>query len=64
MGEYHDRGEATMVVYNLGDPEAWERAGREIECWGKARTTIHALDSDRILVEYHAGGAADLREPA
>lgn len=64
MSAYHDRGESTMVLYDLGNPEAWERAGREAQAWGKDRTTVYSLSSEHIVIEYRAGGARDLEGTA
>lgn len=50
--EYHEPGEAVWVIYDLADPEQWSMAGQCVRCWGKERTTIHSLDTDRILVEF------------
>lgn len=58
--EYHGRGGSTMVLYDLVDPQAWERAGREIQAWGKVHTTVCSLSSEHIIIEFRAGGARDL----
>jgi hypothetical protein len=46
-----------LVLYDLRDPEAWARAGRERAAWGHERATIHALDNDHVVIEFRAGGA-------
>lgn len=48
-----------IVVYDLADPEAWERAGRERAAWGRVRTKTHTLDNDHIAIEFRAGGALE-----
>ena len=51
---------STLVVYDLRDPETWERARREREAWGRKLAEIHALDNDHVVIEYKAGGAREL----
>jgi hypothetical protein len=53
-------GEATLVLYDLRDPEVWERAGRERRAWGRERTEIHGLDNDHVIIVFRAGGALEL----
>lgn len=48
-----------IVVYDLVDPKAWERAARERIAWGRERTKIHTLDSDHIAIEFRSGGALE-----
>lgn len=64
MQSYHEGAQSTWVLYDLGDASAWQRAGDELEAWGKNRTKIHALGTDHILVEFYAGGARDLEGTA
>lgn len=64
VSSYHEHGESTLALYDLSDPGAWERAGRELEAWGKSRSAVHTLDPDHIVIEYLAGGAVDIQEPA
>jgi hypothetical protein len=64
MESYHDKPGCTLVLYDLADPEAWQRAGDELEAWGKKRTAVHRLGSEHVIIEYRAGGAGDLRELA
>jgi hypothetical protein len=47
----------SMKVYDLRDPEAWERAGRERAAWGRIWTEIHTLDNDHVIIEFKPGGA-------
>lgn len=62
MESYHDRGASTLVVYDLRDALAWQRAGDELQAWGKEQTLVHRFGSDHIVIEYRAGGAAHLRK--
>ncbi len=48
-----------VKVYDLRDPEAWERAGRERCAWGRERTEIHRLDNDHVIIEFKPGGALE-----
>jgi hypothetical protein len=52
--------EAIVVVYDLTDPDAWERAGRERRAWGRERAIIHPLTNNVIAVEFKPGGAREL----
>ncbi len=61
---YPRPGEATLVLYDLRDTEAWERAGRESKAWGKPHTTIYSMGAEHLLIEYRAGGARSLGELA
>ncbi len=56
-----DADEAIVVFYDLADPDAWERAGRERRAWGREKTEIHPLTNDAIVIEFMAGGARELR---
>lgn len=64
MESYHEGGQSTLVLYDLRDASAWQRAGDELQVWGKERTSVHRFGSDHVVIEYRAGGAADLQEPA
>ncbi len=55
-----DADEAIAVLYDLRDPDAWERAGRERRAWGRERTVVHALDNDHVVIEFMPGGAREL----
>ena len=60
---YTKRPVAALVIYDLRDPKAFERARRERQAWvhlGRGRTEIHTLDNDHIVIEFRAGGAVDL----
>ena len=50
---------AVVKVYDLRDPEAWERAGREHAAWGRERSEIHRLDNDHVIIEFKPGGALE-----
>ena len=52
--------EGVLVVVDLRDAEAWARAGRELRAWGRRYTRIHPMTNDIVILEYMAGGAADL----
>ena len=70
MQSYHEGGrsrgqsEAVLVLYDLADPEAWQRAGDELEAWGKERTSVHRLGCEHVIIEYRSGGLLDVSEPA
>lgn len=55
-----DTNEAIVVLYDLRDPDDWERAGRERRAWGRERSVVHPLTNDVIAVEYKPGGAREL----
>jgi hypothetical protein len=48
-----------VKVYDLCDPEAWGRAGRERAAWGRERSEIHRLDNDHVIIEFKPGGALE-----
>jgi hypothetical protein len=49
-----------VKVYDLRDPDAWERAGRERAAWGRQWSEIHRLDIDHIIIEFKPGGAREV----
>ena len=51
--------ESTWVLYDLRDPVAWERAGRDRRVWGRELSEIYDLDNDHIVIEFKAGGALE-----
>ena len=53
--------EAIVVFYDLTDPDAWERAGRERRAWGRERTVVHAVDNDHVVIKFMPGGATEVR---
>lgn len=53
------RSGGVMKLYDLPDPEAWERAGRERAAWGRERSAIYCLDNDHIVIEFKPGGALE-----
>ncbi len=50
---------AVVKVYDLRDPDAWERAGRERAAWGRQWTEIHTLDNEHVIIEFKPGGALE-----
>lgn len=51
--------ESTLVIYDLRDPVAWERAGRDRHVWGRELSEIYDLDNDHVVIEFKAGGALE-----
>ena len=51
---------AVVKIYDLRDPEAWERAGRERAAWGRERSEIHRLDNDHVIIEFKPGGGQEV----
>jgi hypothetical protein len=51
---------STLVLYDLRDPDAWERAGRDRRVWGRGMTEIYTLDTDHVVIEFKPGGALEL----
>lgn len=51
--------ESTLVIYDLRDPTAWGRAGRDRQAWGRKWSEIHDLDNDHVVIEFKAGGALE-----
>jgi hypothetical protein len=47
---------STFKVYDLNDPEQWERAALDRQAWGRTLTEIHALDNDHIIIEFFKPG--------
>ena len=50
---------AVVKMYDLRDPEAWERAERERAAWGRLWTEIHTLDNDHVIIVFKPGGALE-----
>lgn len=50
---------AVVKAYDLRDPEAWERAGRERAAWGREMSEIHRLDNDHVIIVFKPGGALE-----
>jgi len=46
-----------LVIYDLRDPEARERARRDRQAWGRKLSEIHRVDDDHVAIEYKSGGA-------
>ncbi len=55
-----DNRERILVLYDLADPEAWNRAGEERRAWGREWTVVHALDRDHVVIEFLPGGVREL----
>jgi hypothetical protein len=55
----HDGGppRTVWVAYDLRDPDQWEQARQDRAAWGKARSTVHMLDPDHVVIMFHPGGA-------
>jgi hypothetical protein len=43
---------AFTILYDLRDAEAWARAHRHRNLWGKLYTDIHVLDNDHVLLTF------------
>lgn len=56
---YRNEEQSTLVLYDLRDPEALERAGRERAAWERSRTTVYTLDNDHVAIEFKPGGALE-----
>lgn len=69
--DYHEAGpgslrdgrgdQGLLVVYDLADPEAWDRAGQERRAWGVEFADVHALDNDHVAIVFRPGGASARR---
>lgn len=53
----HREHTTVLVVYDLRDPDAWQRAHDELEVWGREMAKIHALGLNHIVIEFLPGGA-------
>jgi hypothetical protein len=51
---------AVVKVYDLRDPDAWERASRERGAWGRQWTEIHRLDNNHVAIEFKPGCALEV----
>jgi hypothetical protein len=45
--------EPFVVVYDLQDPDAWTRAHRHRNFWGKLYTDIATLDNDHVALTFN-----------
>jgi len=52
-------GTGSLIIYDLSDVDAWEQAAEDREEWGRSRSEVHALDSDRIAIEFFPGAALE-----
>jgi hypothetical protein len=48
-----------VIIYDLRDPDAGEQARKDRGQWGQARSEVHALDNDRIIIEFLPGPALE-----
>lgn len=48
-----------LILFDLKDPEQWERSGRERRAWGREHSEIHTITNDIIIIEFRAGGALE-----
>ena len=40
------------IVYDLRDPQAWMKAHRDRNYWGKLYTDIDVLDNDHVILSF------------
>ncbi len=45
-----------VLVYDLGDPAAGQRAHRDRRYWGRLYTDIYTLDNDHIVLAFRSAG--------
>ena len=59
MGIILDRrpGDTVWVLYDLRDPDHWQRAREDREEWGRGLSDVHPLDHDHVLITFYPGGA-------
>jgi len=48
-------GHPVWVIYDLRDPDQWERARDDRQTWGRGISEVHALDLDHILIAFYTG---------
>jgi hypothetical protein len=41
-----------IVVYDLGDPDAWQAAHRHRNYWGKTHTRVHYLEENVVALVF------------
>jgi hypothetical protein len=46
-----------VLVYDLRDPAAGQRARRHRRYWGRLYTDLHVLDERHVALVFHSGGA-------
>ena len=51
---------AVVVVYELRDSEAWNRARGELKAWERSFANVHRLDNDHVLILFRPGAARGL----
>jgi hypothetical protein len=47
--------EPFAAIYDLRDPDVWERARYHRACWGKLYTDIHALGTAHVALVFRPG---------
>ena len=57
---YSTEDQATWVLYDLRDPEAFERARTDREAWGKDHAHVHPVGLNHVLLVFWPGGARRL----
>ena len=48
-----------LVLYDLRDPEAWERARADQDAWGRAFTSVYPWGLDHVLIAFRPGDASE-----
>jgi hypothetical protein len=56
---YPDFLGSAFVLYDLRDPEAWNRAHRERRAWGRHKIEVHTIDNNHTVLKYSFGGALE-----
>jgi hypothetical protein len=56
-----DLSPALIVVYDLRNSEAWEKACRHGRTWGRRFTHLHILDADHIALVFRPTADASWR---
>jgi hypothetical protein len=50
-------GQPIWVVYDLRDPDQWERTRDDRDTWGRGLSEVHSLDLDHVVIVFYPGGA-------
>jgi hypothetical protein len=50
------RPEALAIVYDLRDPDVWDRARYHRDCWGRIWTDVHTLGTDHVVLVFRSAG--------
>lgn len=59
---YHGEYASVLVIYDLGDPEVWQRAIREQQSWPREHRRLHSLGPDHIVLELLPGALSGKSE--